>query len=82
MAKGEEANFPEKNSYKGLHSKKILAQAIGQKNILGCPKTPQHPLPHHFSNGPSLTDQLTPRSPPLNLNTIISQSITRIDLKA
>ena len=34
MANGEEANLPEKNSYKGFHSKNILAQAIARKTFL------------------------------------------------
>ena len=42
--------------HRAVAKKKILAQELGQKKNSGRLKIP--PPPHHFSNGPSLTDIL------------------------
>ena len=85
------SKFSGKKFLQRVALKKHSCTGNRKKNILGCLKTPKHPLPHHFSNGPSLTDQLTHSSSPLktytgikscNLNIFKSQSITRINFKA
>ena len=64
MDKGKEAIFfGKKIPLKGSTQKNILAQATGpEKKYIASQKLPTPPSPHHFSNGPSLTDQLTPSS--------------------
>ena len=40
----------------GFTWKKIPAQAVSKKKIVQAENSPTPPPPHHFSNGPSLTN--------------------------